>query len=125
MREAVRVPMSTAPTTTVANCRVQHLRPTYVNLKAWLGNPEHVYIGRPGIVFIDGERFPKKGSPFANPFKGKDALDKFKVYFRRRVQTDPEFTRALLQLRGKRLGCWCHPAPCHGHVLAEWLDEHA
>lgn len=22
------------------------------------------------------------------------------------------------ELRGKRLGCWCAPALCHGHVLA-------
>lgn len=26
--------------------------------------------------------------------------------------------RALVALRGRALGCWCHPLPCHAHVLA-------
>jgi hypothetical protein len=26
---------------------------------------------------------------------------------------------ALPELRGKKLGCWCKPGPCHGDVLAE------
>jgi hypothetical protein len=25
---------------------------------------------------------------------------------------------AKRELRGKVLGCWCAPLPCHGHVLA-------
>ncbi len=24
----------------------------------------------------------------------------------------------LAELNGKRLACWCHPLPCHAHVLA-------
>ena len=24
----------------------------------------------------------------------------------------------LAELDGMRLACWCHPQPCHGHVLA-------
>ena len=28
--------------------------------------------------------------------------------------------RARLQLRGRRLGCWCAPEPCHGHNLS-WV----
>lgn len=30
----------------------------------------------------------------------------------------------LEPLRGKRLACWCHPLPCHGDVIVEWLDSH-
>jgi hypothetical protein len=30
-----------------------------------------------------------------------------------------EVARARAELRGKRLGCWCAPLPCHGHTLAE------
>lgn len=26
-------------------------------------------------------------------------------------------------LRGKVLGCWCDPQPCHGHVLARVANE--
>lgn len=29
----------------------------------------------------------------------------------------------LEALRGKRLGCFCHPAVCHGDVLVELLEE--
>ena len=32
----------------------------------------------------------------------------------------------LAALKGKRLGCWCAPGPCHGEVLvaaAEWAAE--
>ncbi|WNZ62248.1 DUF4326 domain-containing protein [Myxococcus sp. MxC21-1] len=28
----------------------------------------------------------------------------------------------MLTLRGKRLGCWCKPGPCHADILAEWVD---
>lgn len=66
-----------------------------------------------------------RSSPFGNPFKGigkTDAIAKYKVYFLDRMVKDPEFRRRVLELRGKRLGCWCAPAPCHGAVIAEWLE---
>jgi hypothetical protein len=57
----------------LVNVRVSHLRPKYQNLKEWMVVPEHVYIARGGIVFIDGQRYPPRDSIWANPFKvGKD-----------------------------------------------------
>jgi len=68
----------------VINCKVKFLRQNgYDNLKEWVSNPENIYIGRAGVVFVKSssengksekkERFPKKSSIFANPFKvGKD-----------------------------------------------------
>lgn len=29
----------------------------------------------------------------------------------------------LSELRGKILGCWCHPKSCHGDVLVDLLSE--
>ena len=29
----------------------------------------------------------------------------------------------LLVLKGKVLGCWCKPGPCHGDVLARIANE--
>jgi hypothetical protein len=29
----------------------------------------------------------------------------------------------LQELHGKRLGCWCDPSPCHGHVLAHYAGH--
>ena len=55
--------------TTICNCKVQYIRPKYKNLKHWMEDDNNIYIGRRGIVFIDGERFPKQNSIFANPFK--------------------------------------------------------
>lgn len=31
--------------------------------------------------------------------------------------------RARKELRGKVLGCWCAPLPCHGDVLVEIANE--
>ena len=40
---------------------------------------------------------------------------------RRDLLADPEgMQRVRHQLRGRRLGCWCAPEPCHGHTLA-WI----
>ena len=59
--------------TSVVCVKVASLRPKYNNLKEWMADSNNVYIGRRGIVFIKGERFPKKDSIWANPYKiGKD-----------------------------------------------------
>jgi hypothetical protein len=31
----------------------------------------------------------------------------------------PDLLARLPELRGKVLGCWCHPEQCHGDTLAE------
>jgi hypothetical protein len=45
--------------TTVVCVKVDFIRPEYKNLEEWMRNPNNVYIGRSGVVFINGERFPK------------------------------------------------------------------
>jgi hypothetical protein len=42
----------------VVNCKVQYIRPKYNNLKEWMNDPNNIYIGRGGVVFIDKKRFP-------------------------------------------------------------------
>ena len=76
-----------------------------------------VYIGRAG-----------KGQDgyFGNPFSGpsKEAnIKQFRTYFMDRIKTDREFYRRVLELRGKRLGCFCAPKPCHGDVIAQYLND--
>jgi hypothetical protein len=57
----------------VVRVRVSDLRPKYNNLAEWMADANNVYIGRRGIVFIDGKRFPPTDSIWANPYKvGKD-----------------------------------------------------
>ena len=71
-----------------------------------------VYIGRP--------------SPWDNPFEiGRDgARDEVIKKYRQWLAAKPELiARAKVELRGKTLGCWCAPKPCHGDVLLEIANE--
>lgn len=106
----------------VVNCKVKHIRPRYKNLKEWMADSNNVYIGRAGIVFIDGERFPKHASPFANPFKVGEVtrdqvLMEYEKYILNQLKISSGLRTELLKLKGKRLGCWCKPDPCHGDIL--------
>lgn len=95
-----------------------------------------VYVGRAG-----------KGSTgyFGNPHTmpgpcrscGRDhgrqgTLAAYREYLLARVESDPVFRQQVLELRGKRLGCFCarkggvtasDPHVCHGQVLAAWIEE--
>lgn len=65
-----------------------------------------VYIGRPS----------RWGNPFVIGRDGDRAtvIAKFESY----VRQSPELMAAIPELIDRRLGCWCHPHPCHGDVLA-------
>lgn len=83
-----------------------------------------VYIGRPGKG-VDGY--------FGNPFpvgKNKtgfltleESLQWYKAYLEHRLLVDEEFKQKFLDLKGKRLGCFCKPKPCHGDVIVEVLER--
>jgi hypothetical protein len=83
--------------------------------------PYDVYIGRPG-----------KGQDgyFGNPFRvGVDGpsevvLGLYRQYLELRTKEEPEFLRRILELRGKTLGCFCKPKPCHGDVILEFLERY-
>ena len=113
----------------VVNCRVAFIRPRYPSLKEWMDDPNNIYIARSGVVFIEKERFPKTNSIWANPFKiTKDedranVILRYETYIRERIATNPELLNELKKLKGKNLGCWCAPEPCHGHVLLRLIDE--
>lgn len=79
---------------------------------------DYVYIGRP--------------SKWGNPFSHLDGtLAKFRVAtreasidaYREWIRTQPHLMAALPELRGKVLGCWCSPLPCHGDVLMELANK--
>ncbi len=122
--------------TKVVNVKVKYIRPEFKDLKEWIESNDNVYIGRKGIVFIDNERFPKKDSPFANPFKVKDEKDRdksiklYKSYIEKKIE-NKEVDISIL--KGKNLGCWCKKPDgalepekdisCHGDVLLELLNS--
>jgi hypothetical protein len=60
----------------------------------------------------------------------QESVDKYRAWLKgeefKGVLQDKRKTilESLETLRGKTLGCWCHPAyPCHGEVLLELLGE--
>ena len=114
----------------VVNCKVGNIRPKYQNLKEWMADSTNVYIGRAGVVFINDVRFPPRASPFYNPYKigidgtRDEVIEKYRKYILEKLNSDAVFKKQLLCLKGKTLGCWCKPEPCHGDVLLEILFSH-
>jgi hypothetical protein len=73
--------------------------------------PDAVYIGRPS----------KWGNPFIIGKDGDRAevIAKYEAW----IKAQPELLRALPEIRGKTLMCFCKPHACHGDVLAKLADE--
>lgn len=69
-----------------------------------------VYIGRPS----------KWGNPFVI---GKDGSREQVIAKYREYVLQSPLRNDLEQLRGKVLGCWCYPKPCHGDVLVELVNR--
>lgn len=80
--------------------------------------PYDLYIGR--AMFRQG----LQGSPFANPYRiGKDGTrEEVIAKYREWLLGQPDLLAWLPTMKGKVLGCWCAPLPCHGDVLAELAD---
>lgn len=75
-----------------------------------------VYVGRPTI--------------YGNLFKiGRDGtreevLGLFQDCFLQRVQADEKYKAAIHKLlSATALVCWCAPLPCHGDIIAKYLDS--
>lgn len=80
---------------------------------------EHVYIGRANRYYGLEE------SKWCNPFvmeresQRADVIEEYRRYLHER----PDLLKAIPELKGKVLFCWCHPKACHGDVLAELTNE--
>lgn len=70
-----------------------------------------IYIGRPS----------KWGNPFSIPEDGsrETVIRRYREY----ILSRSDLLEGLPELKGKRLGCFCHPLPCHGDVLAELVNQ--
>lgn len=110
----------------VINVKVKNIRPEYENLKEWMKNDNNVYIGRKGVVFIDGKRFPSTDSIWCNPYKidknnnRNDVIIKYKQYIVEKIKNE-NLHDELKKLHNKTLGCWCYPEACHGDKLRELI----
>jgi len=76
-----------------------------------------VFIGRPS----------KWGNPFSHTGFGairvstrEEAIHRYEQW----VRSQPHLMASIKrELRGKTLGCYCKPLPCHGDVLARIAEE--
>lgn len=71
-----------------------------------------VYIGRPS----------KWGNPYiVNHHGTRDQV--IGMYINWLVARPHLIEQAKIELKDKILGCWCAPKPCHGDVLAEFVNK--
>lgn len=77
-----------------------------------VNNEFDVYIGRPG----------RWGNPFRIGRDGnrEEVIAKYRKWIMERKHLHPIIKR---ELKGKVLGCWCSPLPCHGDVLLEIINS--
>lgn len=72
-----------------------------------------------------------RGTPLGNPFPIEHGTDKdranvierYREHFYQNVVSNPEMHQFLESLRGLRLGCHCKPLPCHGDIIADYLNN--
>lgn len=89
--------------------------PTVVNIKGTRDNPLYdVYIGRR----INMGGWSLEESIYGNI--GKKTLKEYREY----ALKNKKIMKSLKKLTGKKIGCWCHPEPCHGDVLVDLYIEY-
>lgn len=97
------------PITTVINLKRE---PQYAAKKS---TRSYEYIGR-------GSYWGNPYSMYENGESREEVIRKFKYDFD--YDKFPNKKKSEVEkLRGKTLGCYCSPAPCHGDVLANFLNE--
>jgi hypothetical protein len=92
-----------------------------INIKS--KQPFDVYIGN--RIRFHPQKYPQTrwGNPYAKYLKklGRDRVIKM---YQEYILNKPELMKLIpIELKGKRLGCWCKPEVCHGDVLAELADR--
>ncbi len=78
-----------------------------IGTSGWLGNP--IVIGQRCMICskIHGS--------------SGDTLPCYKEYLLNRLK-EFSFKEEFLKLRGKKLGCFCKPKPCHTDIMIELVD---
>jgi hypothetical protein len=84
---------------------------TVINIKGY-EKQDYIYIGRPS----------RWGNPFLIGRDGtrEEVIEKYREYIQ---SMEHNLHEELARLKGKKLGCWCHPEPCHGDVLVKIIEN--
>lgn len=77
-----------------------------------------IYIGR--ACNMGGWHLPQ--SKWYNPYTVKKYQDQAIILYEQYIRTSA-LIGDIEELRGKTLGCWCKPEPCHGDILVKILNE--
>jgi len=95
---------------------------TIANKRTYHGNG--IYIGRPSVfgnpIHLDAECMRDQ------------VLLEYETYLKRQLSRQRAFYRQFLalvhtyhQTGSLILICWCNPNPCHGHILAKYIEDYA
>lgn len=108
-------------TTTCVNIKKSYLNNRGIkDFEEWLQKPTSVYIGRNMSFYIKGAT----GSIWQNPFKLKKyGRDECLQLYEQYIRNNKELMMKLHTLKGKELGCFCHPEQCHGDILIKLVNE--
>lgn len=79
------------------------------------GNPYHMH----HILDYDEAEYLGAVHREGGSITRADAIVLYEWYLR----NNKELLEDLESLRGKTLGCWCSPKPCHGDVILKILNE--
>lgn len=90
-------------------------------LFSWPCLPTRVVNMREEDYDIRIDRKTKWGNPFIVGVDGtrQQCVDQYREW----IMTQPHLLDSLHEIKGKRLGCWCHPNLCHGDILAHLADK--
>jgi uncharacterized protein (DUF1697 family) len=74
-------------------------------------------------IFERIDRATVWGNPFLLPADGDrlTVVENYQWYLERK----PSLLEKIDTLKGKVLGCWCHPEMCHGEVLKDYANDTA
>ena len=80
--------------------------------------PYDVYIGRPSKWGNHYSHLPKTKARYRAATR-ELAIE----LYEQDIRNDQNLIRALPEIAGKTLGCWCSPQTCHGDVLVKLCIE--
>ncbi len=99
--------------------KTKSLRTQVVNLRGVPAAEREEFCAREDVERID--RMTVWGNPFRYGSR-EHKIARYRIYLWWTIQHNPQVMYDLIELRGKKLACWCHPKPCHGDVIAKAIE---
>lgn len=91
------------------------------DLWIWPPEPTRVVNLKEESYDVRIDRLTKWGNPYIIGKDGtrEEVIEKYRNW----IVKQPDLMNSIDELKGKRLGCWCHPNPCHGDVLIDLINN--